>query len=102
MENFFDWPVILGIVGALVALTNIITQVLKKLTWDKLPTNILVVIVSMVLTLAAFIAYCQIETIPIMWYSVVAFIVVGFMVAYAAMFGFDKLKEIMDGGKKNE
>ena len=30
------------------------------------------------------------------WYAVVALIVLGFMVAYASMFGFDKLKEIMN------
>lgn len=95
MESVFDWSVILGIVGVLVALTNIITQVLKRVTWGKLPTNILAVIVSMVLTLAALFAYCQIKAVAITWYSVVAFVVVGFMVAYAAMFGFDKLKETL-------
>lgn len=93
MENYFDWSLILSIVGALVVLTNIITQVLKKVTWDKLPTNILAVIVSMVLTLGAFFAYCQIKSVPVVWYTVAAAVVLGFMVAYAAMFGFDKLKE---------
>lgn len=93
MENFFDWSVILSLVGALVVVTNIIVQVLKKLTWDKLPTNILAVIVSMVLTLAVFFAYCQIRSIGVVWYTVAAAIVLGFFVSYAAMFGFDKLKE---------
>lgn len=59
----------------------------------KLPTNILAVIVSMVLTLVAFFAYCQICSIAIEWYMVVAAVVVGFLTSYAAMFGFDKLKE---------
>ena len=31
----------------------------------------------------------------ITWYLVAALIVLGFLVAYAAMFGFDKLQEIM-------
>ena len=74
-------------------LINIIVQVLKNLTWDKLPTNILAVIVSMVLTLVAFFAYCQICSIAVEWYMVVAAVVVGFLTSYAAMFGFDKLKE---------
>lgn len=77
-------------------------EVAKKATWDKLPTNILALIVAVALTLAAGFAYCQIEAITITWYIVVAFVVVGFMVAYAAMFGFDKLKEIMNWGEKNE
>ena len=93
MENVFNIPVLLSIIGALVVVTNIIVQVLKNLTWDKLPTNILAVIVSMVLTLVAFFAYCQICSIAVEWYMVVAAVVVGSLTSYAAMFGFDKLKE---------
>ena len=93
MENVFNIPVLLSIIGALVVVTNIIVQVLKNLTWDKLPTNILAVIVSMVLTLVAFFAYCQICSIAVEWYMVVAAVVVGLLTSYAAMFGFDKLKE---------
>ena len=93
MENVFNIPVLLSIIGALVVVTNIIVQVLKNLTWDKLPTNILAVIVSMVLTLVAFFAYCQICSIAVEWYMVVAAVVVGFLTSYAAIFGFDKLKE---------
>lgn len=103
MESIFDWSVILSIVGILVVVTNIITQVLKKLTWDKLPTNILAVLIAMALTLAAFFAYCQIEGLAVVWYMVAAAVVMGFFVAYAAMFGFDKLKEAiaqLDQGKE--
>ena len=93
MEHIFDWSLILSIVGVLVVITNIIVQVLKKLTWDKLPTNLLAIIVSMLLTLAVFFEYCQIKSVAVVWYTVAAAIVLGFFVAYAAMFGFDKLKE---------
>lgn len=103
MESIFDWSVILSIVGILVMVTNIVVQVLKRLTWDKLPTNILATIVAMVLTLAAFFAYCQIKAVPVVWYMVAAAVVLGFFVAYAAMFGFDKLKEaIMQLKSKKE
>ena len=50
---------IITIVGVLVALTNVIVEVTKKATWDKLPTNALALIVAVVLTLAAGFAYCQ-------------------------------------------
>lgn len=95
MESVLNWSAIITIIGVLVVLTNIIVQVLKKGLCDKLPTNILAVIVSMVLTLVAFFAYCQVKVIAIVWYMVAAAVVLGFMVAYAAMFGFDKLKEAM-------
>lgn len=65
-----------------VIVTNIVVQVLKKLTWDKLPTNILAVLIAMALTLVAFFAYCETQGVSIVWYMMVA-----------AMFGFDKLKE---------
>lgn len=96
MDSVLNLSVILSIVGVLVVLTNIITQVLKKLTWEKMPTNILVVIISMALTLVAFFAYCQIKAIAIVWYMIVAAVILGFLVAYAAMFGFDKLKEVLN------
>ena len=101
MENI-DIALLLTIVGAITALTNVIVQVLKKITWDKIPTNILAVLVSMALTLAAGAAYAQIKNITITLYLVVAAVVVGFLCAYAAMFGFDKLNEVLEGAKKNE
>ena len=97
-----ELSIIITIIGVLVALTNIVVEVVKKSTWDKLPTNILALIVAVALTMAAGFAYLQIKAIPITWYIVVAFVIVGFMVAYAAMFGFDKLKEIMNWGEKND
>lgn len=97
-----DLSVIIPIIGVLVALTNVIVEVAKKVTWDKLPTNILALIVAITLTMASGFAYYQIKALPITWYIVVSFVVIGFMVAYAAMFGFDKLREIMGWGEKNE
>lgn len=95
-----ELSVIITIIGVLVALTNVIVQVVKSATWEKLPTNILALLVGQVLTIAAGIAYFQIKQIAIVWYMIVALVVAGFMVAYAAMFGFDKLKEIMNWGAK--
>lgn len=95
MDSILNWSAVITIIGALVVLTNIVVQVLKKLTWEKLPTNVLAVAVSMVLTLVTFFAYCQIKSIAVVWYMVAAAVVLGFMVAYAAMFGFDKLKEVL-------
>lgn len=90
-----DISVIITAIGILVAVTNIIVEVVKKSTWDKLPTNILALIVAQVLTIAAGVAYIQIKAITVTWYIIAALVVAGFLVAYAAMFGFDKLKEIM-------
>lgn len=86
---------LISIIGALVVVTNIIVEVVKKATWDKIPTNILAVVVGIALSVVALFAWANISGFSILWYYVVAAVVVGFMVAYAAMFGYDKLKEIL-------
>ena len=87
---------VLLIVAILVVITNIIVQVVKKATWDKIPTNLLVVIVSMVLTVGAFLAIFQIKAVAITWYMIAAVVILGIFVAYAAMFGFDKFREALE------
>lgn len=88
--------IILPLVLVLMVVTNIIVEVLKKLTWEKLPTNLLAFVVAMTVTLLAFLAVCQIMGIAVAWYMVVGAIILGIFVAYAAMFGFDKLKQTID------
>lgn len=87
---------ILPLVLVLMVVTNIIVEVLKKLTMGKLPTNIVVFVVAMTLTLLAFLAWCQIAVITVVWYMVVGAIILGIFVAYAAMFGFDKLRQTIE------
>lgn len=85
---------VLMIVAVLTIFVNIITEVLKNsfgfLKGSKM-INIFALILSLVVTVAVFIAYWQIKQLEITWYIIAAFIVIGFMVAYAAMFGYDKL-----------
>lgn len=97
-EKTMDYATIIGqvliIVAILTAFVNIITEVVKK-TFDWCSTskiiNIFVLLLSEILTVVVFLAYWQIKEMLITWYIVTAFIVIGFMVAYAAMFGYDKL-----------
>lgn len=76
--------------------TNIIVQVLKKLTWEKIPTNVLAFIVAMVVTLLAFFAVCEIMGWTVTWYMAAGAVALGVFVCYAAMFGFDKLREALE------
>ena len=87
------FSVIFIIIAVLVVLVNIITEVVKKIfTFTQTAyINAFVVVLSIALTVVVFLAYWQIKQMEITWYLLIAFIVVGFMVAYAAMFGFDKL-----------
>ena len=87
---------LLIVVAVATVLVNIVVEVLKKITWDLIPTNLLAFIVAETITLLAFFAICQIRGIPVVWYMVAAAVVLGFFVAYAAMFGFDKLRELIE------
>ncbi len=83
-----------AIIGVLVALTNIIVEVFKKITWNKLPTELVVFVVAITLTVLAFFAWASYTAFAMQWYYIVASVIVGIMVAYAAMFGFEKLKAL--------
>lgn len=93
--NITSISALIAVIGALVVIVNLLTEVIKKSTWDKLPTNVVVVLLSEGLTLASGAAYAQINSVTVTWYIIVAAVVVGLLVAYGAMFGFDKLKEAL-------
>lgn len=85
---------ILLIVGIMTVFVNIITEVMKKsISWisSSKRINIFVLILSVILSVGVFIAYWQYKGMVLTWYMIAAFIIIGFMVAYAAMFGYDKL-----------
>ena len=73
---------------------NIIVEVVKKL-FPKVPTTIVATILSVAVTMVAFFAWAAIIDLTILWYYVVAAVVLGLFVAYAAMFGFDKFKSAL-------
>ena len=100
MDYTSKFSMLMVIIGVLVVLTNIIVEVLKKMTWDKVPTNVLAILVALALTVTAFFAWAAWAGVTVVWYYVAGAVVMGFLVAYAAMFGFDKLREAL--GKINE
>jgi len=86
---------LLAIVGLLVLITNMVVEVLKKVTWERFPTHLLAVIVAVALTIVAFVTYMEIMELAMVWWYFPPVIVCGFLVAYAAMFGYDKFKEMI-------
>lgn len=97
-----DLSRILILVGGLTLFVNVITEVIKEVCQLKeaKSINLFVTVLSVVLTVTSLIAYCQISAITITWYMAVAFVIVGFMVAYSAMFGYDKLLSYFEDRKK--
>ena len=86
---------LVAVIGALAFMVSIITQVFKGVgVLSKVPTDILVFVLSIGLTVIAFVAYMQYIQQIIVWYMVVAAIMAGFIVAFVAMYGWEKFSEL--------
>ena len=96
METLFaNMTMILAVIGALAFMVSVITQVFKGVgVLSKIPTDILVFVLSIGITVVAFVAYMQYIQMTILWYMILATIMAGFIVAFIAMYGWEKLSEL--------
>lgn len=85
--------IILGVLFVLTTTVNLIVEVAKRLL-PKVPTDLVVFIISIALTVLVLFIGAEIMQITVMWYYAVGAVVLGVFVAYAAMFGWDKFTEI--------
>lgn len=82
-------------IGVLAFCVSVITEVFKGVgLLAKIPTDALVLVLSLALTITAFIAYMQYSQQAILWYMVLAAIMAGFLVAFVSMYGWQKLTEL--------
>ncbi len=97
MEALLQYgAVLVSIVGLLAFIVSLITQVIKGIKWlDKVPTDILVFVLSIVLTVTVFFAWMQYMQYAVVWYMIVAAVIIGFVVAFVAMFGWEKLSKLL-------
>ena len=86
--------VILGIMFVFVTAVQLITEVVKRLL-PRIPTDLVVFVMSVALVVLAMWIYCSIMMITVMWYYAVGAVIMGIFVAYAAMFGWDKFTTIV-------
>ena len=94
--------IILAVIGAIAFIVSVITQVIKGVgVFAKIPTDGLVLVLSIGTTVAAFVAYMQYLHMTILWYMVLAAIMAGFVVAFVAMYGWEKLSELWKRFGKN-
>ena len=90
-----NMTIILAIIGTIAFLVSVITQVIKNISiFNKVPTDIIVLVLSIGITVTAFIAYMQYIHMTILWYMILAAIMAGFIVAFVAMFGWEKLSDL--------
>ena len=96
---FFDYAsYFLLALYVLVLTVNIITEVIKRLI--PVPTDIVVFVVSIAVTVLALFVLAAVMEITVMWYYAVGAVILGVFVAYAAMFGFDKFADVWEKVKE--
>ena len=96
MEILFqNVPVVMAIVGVLAFIVSVITQVFKGV-WilAKIPTDILVFVLSIVLTVVTYVAYMDYIQQTVNWYMFIVAVIAGFMVAFVSMYGWEKFSEL--------
>lgn len=94
---------ILAVIGVLAFMVSVITQVFKGVgVLAKIPTDILVFVLSIGITVTAFVAYMQYIQQTILWYMILAAILAGFLVAFVAMYGWEKFVELWNRFKRVE
>ena len=84
-------------IGMMAFVVSTVTQVVKS--WpglDKLPTSVVVIVLSLVLCPVTFVALMAWMDREITWYMVFACMIGAFIVALVAMDGWERLKEIWD------
>ena len=92
MSEFMTYvPMLLSIILFLSFLTGLIVQVLKGVLYEKIPTNLLACIVGMIVTIMAGVAVWSYFKFQLTGWMVIALVFLSFVVAFTAMFGYDKL-----------
>ena len=102
MNNLIDdFAIFITIINFLAFVVSVITQVTKELYFlSRIPTSLQVIVLSVILTPASYIAYAQYTYMQIHWYMIAASVIAGFFVAFVSMFGWDKLSEIYNRIKR--
>lgn len=93
MEQY-DMRAILVVFGVLTILTGLVTEAIKKVVWQELPTSLLAIFVAEGLTLGSGLTYALIVGATVLWWHIAAAVVAGRGVAYFAMLSYDKRIEI--------
>lgn len=91
----------LTIIGVLAFLVSVITEVTKNIgIFKKIPTDLQVIVLSIILCVVSYLAYTSYASIAVIWYYVVGCIIAAFIVSFIAMYGWAKLTALYNRFKK--
>lgn len=88
--------IIVSSVAALAIIISVIIQVLKQISFlDKIPTELMVIVLSLILTPVGTKIYFNYIDMPVTSTVVIGSVILGFFVAFVSMFGWEKLTSIV-------
>ncbi len=86
------------LIGIMAFLVSVVTQVLKQVSWleKRVPTQVTVIVTSLVLCPAAIAAMAVYYNVPVDWFMVFASFIASFIVALVSMDGWERVTELAD------
>ena len=88
-------PQLLLAIGFLAFIVSSIVEVIKNVgVLSKIPTDVVVIILSLVGTMVAFLGWADYTGVTLVWYWYAGALVTGFLVAFVAMYGWEKFNEL--------
>lgn len=86
---------IMLIIGIAAFIVSVITQVTKNIGFlAKIPTDLQVIVLSIIVCLTGYFAYASYLKTEIIWYYIAGAIMGAFIVAFVTMYGWVKLTEL--------
>ncbi|MDD3999905.1 MAG: hypothetical protein PHX62_03310 [Bacilli bacterium] len=88
-------PIAGAIVSLLAMIVSLITEAIKNLGFlKKVPTNIVVLILSIIICILAYLGASSYYGMKVKWYSLVGSFLGGFVVNYIATYGWEKFNAL--------
>lgn len=92
---------LLTVIGVLAFTVSVITEVTKSVSFlNKIPTDIQVLVTSILLSVLSVLVYVDLSKTKLIWYYIVGAVVLGFFVSFIAMYGWEKLTTMYNRFKK--
>lgn len=98
----FNLTTLIMVIAVLAFVVSVFTEVTKNISiLKKIPTDLQVLTVSVLLTVLSYFAYVSYSNAKIIWYYIIGSVIIGFFVAFVAMYGWDKFRQLWDRFKSN-
>lgn len=92
---FEQSALVISALGVIAFIVSLITELTKEIGFlKKIPTMLQVVVLSIILWIVFYLALCTSGTYTFVWYMLICAVVAGFISAYIASYGWEKLSEI--------